>query len=205
MPNLSQKDMEARMKLFNHFALDDQRNYYSKTVDTYRQSTGSVNRIRAALAFGTGFSAALAGLIAQFYYTGGKVCHVDQASPATYCGELSVFVLLLAVLAVVLPTLGAIFGTLADLYQWDRLISIYDTALENLEVADANSPLPQMKGIEYKASLRAFAEGALMVMSDETAQWGQSIRTPESLEKYVKEEKEKAKKFGGDANPDDKP
>jgi PHP family Zn ribbon phosphoesterase len=85
----------------------------------------------------------------------------------------------------VAPAIGAAFTTLADLFQWDRQTQIYDTALENLEVADAQSPLASMNDIEYQAALNAFSEGTLTVMRDETTQWGQLIRTPESLQKYI--------------------
>jgi len=74
---------------------------------------------------------------------------------------------------------------LADLYQWDRLSAIYDTALQNLEVADAQSPLPAMEDDVYSASLAAYSEGTLNVMREETAQWGSLIKTPASLDAYV--------------------
>jgi hypothetical protein len=99
-----------------------------------------------------------------------------------------------------MPVLGQIFNTLADLYQWDRMITIYDSALENIEVADAQSPLPDMDDVVYAASVRAFTEGTLAVMSDETAQWGQSIRTPPQLERFVAEQRERAQRSGGDAD-----
>src|SRR5690606_16460215 len=90
--------------------------------------------------------------------------------------------------SIAMPALGAFFNTIADLYQWDRLITIYDAALENIEVADARSPVPQMDDLHYRASLRAFTEGTLLVMSDETAQWGQSIRVPPQLDEFIEEE-----------------
>jgi hypothetical protein len=99
---------------------------------------------------------------------------------------------MLLVVAVVAPALGAAFTTLADLYQWDRLITVYDVALENLEVADAQSPLPAMDDLVFRAALRAYTEGTLSVMRDETAQWGQLIKTPASLEAFIVQEAARA-------------
>lgn len=117
-----------------------------------------------------------------------------SAAQQTNCGVVNVVVVLMLIIAVVAPALGGAFGTLADLFQWDRLVSIYDTALENLEVADAKSPLTDMEDIEYLASLKAYTEGTLSVMRDETAQWGQVIRTPESIQRFIEREMELAEK-----------
>jgi hypothetical protein len=117
------------------------------------------------------------------------------AAPTPDCSTPNTLVPFLLVVAVVAPALGGAFTTLADLYQWDRLITIYDTAVENLEVADAQSPMDIMKeDIDYRAALRAYAEGTLNVMRDETAQWGQLIKTPAALEKFIAEEQAKAAK-----------
>jgi hypothetical protein len=115
-----------------------------------------------------------------------------QGAPQPNCTAVNVVVPLLLVVAVVAPALGAAFTTLADLYQWDRLITVYDVALENLEVADAQSPLPAMDDVVYRAALRAYSEGTLSVMRDETAQWGQLIKTPESLDQFIAQEAARA-------------
>ncbi len=115
-----------------------------------------------------------------------------QGAPIPDCTAINTVVPLLLVVAVVAPALGAAFTTLADLYQWDRLITVYDVALENLEVADAQSPVPSMDDLVYRAALRAYTEGTLSVMRDETAQWGQLIKTPESLDAFVAQEATKA-------------
>ena len=94
------------------------------------------------------------------------------------CDFVQGWVNLFMILAVVTPAVGGAFTTLASLYQWDRTVSIYEGALQNLEVADAQSPLDDMDGLTYRASLRAYVENTLQVMSEETAQWGQSVRTP---------------------------
>jgi hypothetical protein len=113
-------------------------------------------------------------------------------SDAANCGFISGFVNFLMIMAVVTPAIGGAFTTLASLYQWDRTVSIYDGALENLEVADSQSPMDDMDDLTYKAALRAYVENTLRVMAEETAQWGQSVRTPPELEKFVEEERRKA-------------
>lgn len=117
-----------------------------------------------------------------------------------YCRGIEIGIIVLLLLAVVAPALGAAFNTLADLYQWDRLVAIYDSALENLEVADAQSPLDDMKDdLIYRAALQAYAQGTLSVMRDETAQWGQLIKTPTELQRFVEHQRQKAGAVGGDA------
>ncbi|HLV37637.1 MAG TPA: hypothetical protein VKY59_21135, partial [Spirillospora sp.] len=110
----------------------------------------------------------------------------------TQCESVQGVVNILMILAVVTPAIGGAFTTLASLYQWDRTVNIYEGALENLEVADSQSPLPEMDDLTYKAALRAYIENTLRVMAEETAQWGQSVRTPPKLEAFVEEERLKA-------------
>ncbi len=199
MANLTRKDLHARYQLFDDFALDDQRVYYQRTLKRYRLAASQVNRIRALMALFTGIAAAVAGLIVQSSFVDGTQCNpVDTAAalPAE-CSTLSGLVLFFTILSIVLPALGAFFNSLADLFQWDRMTTIYDTALENIEVADALSPLPEMEDDVYRASFVAYAEGTLLVMRDETSQWGQSIRTPAQVDKFLEQEREKAARLGG--------
>jgi hypothetical protein len=200
MKPMSQADLEARYVLFDKFAMADQRSYYKKTMEIFRASAQQVNRLRAGSAFLTGAAAAMAGLLVQIYFVDGASCGANALNPGDNCDTMRLAVSFLAGMAIVMPILGTIFGTLADLYQWDRLTTIYEAATENLEVADALSPRPRDKGVEYRAKLRAFAEGTLVVMEDETAQWGQAIRTPESLDRFIAEERARAAKVGGDAD-----
>lgn len=175
---LNRADLKVRYEMFDQFALDDQRNYYKATLGKYRLAASQVNRLRAALAFLTGFASAAAALIVQ-----------SKAQSGFLLGLTSIF----AILAIILPAFGALFSTLADLYQWDRLITIYDAALENIEVADAQSPDDSISDdVTYRAALTAYTEGTLSVMSDESSQWGQAIRTPAQLEKYLADAKKRA-------------
>lgn len=189
---LDRKDMEARYEMFDAFALQDQRNYYDATVRRYRRAAAQVNQVRALAAFFTGLFSALAGYIVQTHFVTGAACAAGTEAMPDFCITSSVFLAIFLGLTVAMPALGAFFSTLADLYQWDRQITIYDAARENVELADARSPIDGMDDLTYRASLRAFAEGTLLVMQDETTQWGQSIRTPPQLERYIAEEIVKA-------------
>lgn len=222
---LERRNLEAAYRVFQRFALEDQRAYYEQAVRRYRKAAEQVNRIRAALSLLTGIAAALAGLlmvaflVSGAFANGGECARLAssdalvqgvptagdtpsgaEAARPGYCGVLEAVVISLTVVSIVAPAIGAGFTTLADLYQWDRLVSIYDTALENLEVADAESPYDDMTDLEYKASLRAYAEGALGIMRDEAAQWGLTARAPQQLEKFLDEEREKARRLGGSAD-----
>ncbi len=193
MPELTRKQTEALYELFDQFALDDQRNYYRSAVSTYRDSATSVNRFRAAFSFLTGFASALAGLLVLTALPGNGQC----APGNTNCTVITILVFILLVIAIVAPVIGGAFGSLADLYQWDRLVTVYSNALENIEVADAASPDPAMDDLKYRASLNAYASGTLQVMRDESAQWGQLIRTPPQIEEFLAKEAEKARRVSG--------
>jgi len=202
MTMMNREDLKARYELFEKFALEDQRSYYQRTIAKHKKAAQQVNVIRASVALSTAICAALVGLISAFYFSGAQpLCELPLTDESSaFCSGIYIFTFILIVLAIGLPALGGFFNSLADLYQWDRLIAIYDSAVENIEVADARSPDDEMDDLNYRASLRAFAEGTLQVMSDETAQWGQSIRTPPALEKFVDDEIELATRFGGNAN-----
>jgi hypothetical protein len=199
MANLSRKDLEVRYEMFDKFSLVDQRAYYMRTIEKHDEASSQVNRIRAMISLFTGASAAVAGLIGGIYFTSTGSC-VTGLPSFDNCNVLAAVVDIAILLSVALPALGGFFGTLADLYQWDRQISIYKAAADSIEVADAHSPYEEMDDETYRASMIAYAQGTLQVMSDETAQWGQSIRTPKGLEAYVKIAREKAAAIEGDAD-----
>lgn len=193
------QELEARYKLFDKFAVKDQKAYYEKTIQKNRRAGVQINRYRAGFAFLTGLCSALVGLIVQTTFVDSATCGTLAQSPPGSCDFLSAFAMFLAVMAVVLPAIGTFFSTLGDLYQWDKMTSIYDAALENLEVADSLSPsekIPENETEVYEASVMAFAEGTLNVMRDETAQWGQSIRTPAQIEEFLAKAQKKADEAG---------
>jgi len=199
MSGFNRKDLEARYALFQNFALEDQRNYYNSTLAKLRAAAGQVNRYRAFFAFMTGLASALAGFLVQSAFVSGG--HCTGASPSPDCGTLGNLVGFFIILSVVMPALGAFFNTLADLYQWDRTTTIYESAVENIEFADAQSPITEMDDPVYRASVNVYTEGTLLVMSDETSQWGQSIRTPPQTAEFIARMTEEAEKYKGVAEP----
>jgi hypothetical protein len=242
--------MRAVYRIFQRFALEDQRKYWQRTSVKFRRAANQVNVIVALFAFLTGFSAALAGVLVSAFLVEGSFANrgecadlqssrnlvaslqglgildaedtiqslqsLDVTTESTgarvdtpaveralsnlasiesgTCDLIQSVVNILMIMAVVTPAIGGAFTTLASLYQWDRSVSLYEGALENLEVADSQSPLEDMDDLTYKAALRAYIENTLRVMAEETAQWGQSVRTPPNLEAFVQEEKQKAQR-----------
>jgi hypothetical protein len=186
------KYMELLYRLFNEFTLADQRSYYKSALKKYRESAHQVNLLRAVFSLLTGLASAAAGFLVQATYVNGN-CGTPGAPD---CAAIQVIVTILLIVAIIAPAIGGAFGTLADLYQWDRLVTIYDVSLENIEVADSRSPDPGMDDELFWLSLRAFTEGTLNVMRDETAQWGQLIRTPEQLDKFIEQARERSQQAG---------
>ncbi len=185
--SLSRKDLELRYKVFDKFALSDQRTYYDNIRQRHRRAANQVNRMRALLSVFTGVAAAAAALLVATSFGTGDPCNINVVGQLPeWCGQTQFIINILTVLAIILPAFAAMFNTLADLYQWNRLIAIYKDASENIELADAQSPDEYLTDeARFRAALMAYAEGTLSVMSDETAQWGQAIRTPPQLEQFL--------------------
>jgi hypothetical protein len=192
MSQLNRKEMEAVYRMFDTFALEDQRRFYESAVGKYRKSAFQVNTYRAFFSLLTGLASALAGVLVAT-----AIPAVGCVPGDTSCAILSGAVIVLLILSVVAPAIGGAFGVLADLYQWDRLVTVYSNALENIEVADSRSPDDEMEDMKFRASLAAYVDGTLSVMRDESAQWGQLIRTPPQIEKFLEAEQEKADKASG--------
>lgn len=193
---LPRQDLEVRYQVFQQFALDDQRNYYDSTARRYRSAASQVNGIRASLSLLTGVASALA----TYFISANPTCVATDAPPE--CGSLITLTSILAILSIILPALAALFGTLADLYQWDRLVKIYDEAVLNIEVADSHSPESEIPDeVKYRAAYLAYAEGTLSVMNDESSQWGQAIRTPAQIEEYLSKAQKRAQQVSNQYAP----
>jgi hypothetical protein len=171
--------MERLYTLFTRHAIEDQINFYQGALVKHRAAARQVRFIRASLSLLTGVASAIAGLLALSRLT-------SPNDPLTIG---------LAISTVVFPALAAAFNILADLYQWDRLTAIYDTSEKAMQVAEALKPRPAMDDETYRISLTAMAQSTLNVMSDETAQWGQLIRPPQTLEQFVEQEKRIAEQY----------
>jgi len=180
-PTQNENDFErnyqrAVYEIFHEFALEDQQSYYARKMNDNRAAARTVNFWRAFFSFMAGVASALMALIVG---VSGVDCTVGVVSFT--CVGLGT----LAIVSVVAPAIGAAFTTLGDLYQWDRTSAIYEVAIENLKVADAESPDEGEDDAAYRAALVAYTMGTLQVMKDETAQWGTLIRTPQQLENFV--------------------
>jgi hypothetical protein len=193
MEELDRNRLEALYRLFDKFALEDSRAFYKTAIQNHRRAAAQVNFIRAFASFLAGFAAALVSLIVQSVYVSGSAC-LAPATPEQigYCQFINLTIIVLMVLAIVSPAVSSAFSTLADLYQWDRQISLYDEALRNLAIADARSPDPEMDNATYRAALKSYALGTLTVLYDEAAQWGQMIRTPVQIEEFIRRSQERA-------------
>ncbi|MEM9950085.1 MAG: hypothetical protein AAF846_00685 [Chloroflexota bacterium] len=196
MADFDRSDFELRYELFDKYALKDQLAYYERTVERSETAASQVNSIRAALALFTGLASAIAAVVAQAYLVGD--CAANN-SPQ-FCSAMNWIVIGSVIISILLPAVGAFFSSLADLYQWERLVTIYNSAQDNLEYADKLSPREQEDLETYVANLYAYVNGTLDIMQAETAQWGQAVQKPKQSEEFVKEAKLRAAKYSGDAN-----
>lgn len=194
---LNRARLDVENRLFTQFALEDQRLYYERTIAKHRKALRQVTVLRALMSFAAGLAAAAAGLVVQTVYVSDVRCVVNSVTLAVpvgnqdFCARISLLTNILIVAAVVAPAVAAALTTLADLFQWDRLINIYEDAKRTLVYADALSPDPEMDDQTYLASLMAFGEGTLNVMRDESAQWGQMIRQPEQVDAFLDRAKQR--------------
>lgn len=208
---LNRNQMQGLYLLFEKFALDDWRTYYISVIARHRKAAAQVNFIRALCAFLAGLAAALAGLVVQSTYVDGVCAGVIAPDKLPYCQNMNVVTGFLMLTAVVAPALGGAFSTLADLYQWDRQVMLYEDALKNMAIADARSPDPEMDDVTYGLSMKAYAFGSLSVMYDEAAQWGQIVRTPQQIDEFLERARARAESLqlpnfgtrGGTSSPTD--
>ena len=207
MPTLSHTELRARSELFRQFAYDDQQHYYEAAVEHNRKAASQVNRLRALFALVTGFASALAGLLVQVSLNSDANCGLGKQaqtiinsamSTSSHCVNIQTAANILLALAVIAPAFAGALNILSDLFQWDRLTTIYSAALENMQVAYTYTPEDDMPDDEFKFSAEAFGKDTLAVMSEESAQWGQAIRTPPTLTDFLKQEADKAAHAGAD-------
>ncbi len=222
---LARNDLEVRYQIFERALLQDQRAYYKREIERNRRAGQQITRVRAFFAFLAGVASLLAAIIGGLtaIQGGNSACNVNQLAAiadanlpskqadqisnkleatvtegnALVCVLLGTITPVLMIIAVGAPALGAAFTTLADLYQWDRLSSVYETAQKSLAVADALSPITEEPDDVFLASMHAYAEGTLTVMRDETAQWGQLVKMPDALQDYVDAARDKFAREAG--------
>jgi hypothetical protein len=181
MSDFTRQDLLTRYEVFDKYALKDQRAYYKSRSAEYRQANRQVTRYRALFSFGTSVVTAMAGLIIS----------LNRGQPLG--SGLLVFVSVLAILSIVLPAIGSFFSMLADLYQWEKFSTVFESAIENLEVSDAQLSNPErIVDDEYlKGAYLAYVTSALDVMQSETAQWGQARQSPPEIEAFIEAQRQK--------------
>lgn len=177
MASQTRSEQEARYVIFDTFVVNDARQYYRTVLEEARRAASQVNRLRAAFGFLGGLGAAVIGLIVQS--TPAIVC--PASGDNVFC-TASPIVALLTASVIIFPMLSIFLSLLPLIFEWDERIQVYETALENLEVADAVSPIAEMKDIEYSAAVRAFTQGTLDVMHDEAVIYGDSAFSPENID-----------------------
>lgn len=175
---LSRSDQEARYLMFDAFAINDTRSYYQAQIQHVYRVYSQVNRWRAVFSFLSGVVAAILGLLVQS--TPSIVC---SSSSANVPCALTLPGALLLSGVIVLPALSLGFSLLFLVFDWDEQYLNMQSALENLEIADAVSPFAEMDDLEYRAAMQAFTQGALDVMHDETVVFGNSVFSPEKVDK----------------------
>lgn len=181
MPEFTREDLLTRYEVFDKYALRDQRAYYKSRSAEYRQANRQVTRYRAYFSFGTSVVTALAGLIIA----------LNNGRP--FSDALMLGVSVLAILSIVLPAIGSFFSMLADLYQWEKFSTVFESAIENLEVSDAQLSNPErITDEEYlRGAYLAYVTSALDVMQAETAQWGQAKQSPPEIAAFIEAQRQK--------------
>lgn len=157
---------EVYYRLFDEFSLIDVRNYYRAGIQRMRRALGQCNTILATSLLLAGLSVSLSAVLST----------TNPDSP------LPPYLILVALIS---AGVAIFFLILPLLYQWERLIVVFDSSLEGLEVADAQSPMSEMDDTIYRVNLETYAEEALRVMEQETAQFGQLYRSPRSFTSTV--------------------
>lgn len=161
--------MEILCDIFDKFALKDQESYYERAVTKNRRSAKEVKQLQAFFALLGGVASALIGLLEA----------TDNSSDYT--------IIPLVVIAVVAPGIGATFGSLISLFQWDRLMTVYDSTYKSILVADAMSPRPNVEqDADYYTQMLAFVDSSLDIMQEETGQFGSLTRSSQQIEEFVK-------------------
>jgi len=182
----SRYSAEALNLLFTERAFEDQRGYYEQKTRRNSRAAKQITTLRAFFAFFAGLASASATLLFALKASG--TCSADPAiagSATAWCPVLNGLLVALPIFSIVFPVLGAAFHTLTDLYQWDRLTTVYETALENLTSAGAKAPPPRIANTIYERYVQIYALNTLAVMRDEAGQWGQLVKAPEETAAFL--------------------
>src|SRR5687768_254089 len=83
MDTLSRRKLEALTRMFNRFALSDQRDYYSATLRRNRAAAAQVNGIRATFALFAGLASVLAGFMVATWFDSTGLCGTGAQAEAS--------------------------------------------------------------------------------------------------------------------------
>jgi hypothetical protein len=172
--------MKVLNAVFEKYALNDQISYYQKKTQRSRQAFSQVNILRAVFAF-----------------LGGLASAVVAASTSAPEEVVTAFV----AVAIVAPALATAIATYSSVYDWERLTKIYRDALNNVYLADALSPRDEMTDEEYYMYLTAYSDAVLDIMHEETAQFGNMIRSSQQIQDFLDKSRQRAQSLIDDFAP----
>lgn len=165
---------EAMWRLLRRFLYDNASVYYKTKIDRYRRVNSLCNRFGAFSNVMAGIYIAAAGVITVVR----QVFSLDLPGLAGVCGGpvcdiLALLVPLLIIASLFSAASALLFGILPLIYQWERLIVIFETSLDNLDQVDAE-PDDTLPDAAFRSQFEAFIEAALRVLETEAAQYGQA-------------------------------
>ncbi|MDZ4768305.1 MAG: SUMF1/EgtB/PvdO family nonheme iron enzyme [Chloroflexota bacterium] len=158
---------EALYAIINHHLLNDARIFFIYNIRRYQTVAVQCSLISATSLLVAGITVSLAGVL----HVMNSVC-----DPNDLCSISPI----LLVISLTAAGIALLFFVMTLVYQFDRLISIFELSLENLEAADAISPLSnEPDDRAFRVELEQYTEAILRVLEDEAAQYGQPTRSPE--------------------------
>lgn len=172
--------MKVLNAIFEKYALNDQISYYEKKSKRSRTAFSQVNVLRAVFAFLGGLASAIVAALTD----------ADETVVTTFVA-----------VAIVAPALATAIATYASIFDWERLTKIYRDALNNVFLADALSPRTEMSDEEYYMYLTAYSDAVLDIMHEETAQFGNMIRSSQQIQDFLDKSRQRAQSLIDDFAP----
>ncbi len=163
---------EAIYRLVWRGLYDDSRVYFRVTIDRYQRVLALCRRIIGLALLVTAVCAAAAVILFTTLAGGGCI-------DALLCGVIGAVARFLIIAALTGGAVALLFLFIPLLYQWERLIAVFQASLLNLETIGAASPLnsqPIADDGEYRREVESFTEAVLRVLEEESAQYGQRAR-----------------------------
>jgi hypothetical protein len=182
---LKPEHVRVLIKIFDEFCENDQLQYYKRKHKLYEKAQLEVTGLRAFCALLAGLGSALVFFVSPQLQgnTDGK-------------GVLIMIAIVGVAFSIIGPALAAAFSTVSDLYQWRRFSEVFRDAWKSMERANGEEPVrPSSDALVLRAQLDRYVNTTLAVMEDETKQFGQFLRSPEDIEKFVKQAEERVERL----------